>query len=180
VNEDDCHDWIRQLSGCGVMACDAGDQSWTGLSPVQADGQACVICGRSVHTTGSVHVPIGHSVTGSQVYTCTGFCANLAQPPAGLLPIPDEALTAGGVAFLHVLERATPTCDPWQAYPDDLVATTVRAAAPLIVAAELRRLATEIEGNALGHQHLRERAYQLDPCSSGDSWPITRTRRTPG
>jgi hypothetical protein len=45
-----------------------------------------------------------------------------------------------------------------QAYPDDLVAETVRASAPLVVAAELRRVATE----------LRARASDLDP-TGGES-----------
>lgn len=165
----DLYSRLRQRPGCDVMPRAAGEQLWTGLSPAQAHGQACVICGRSVRIPGLVQVPIGRSVNGSEVYVCVGFCANLAQPPAGCLPIPDEALTAGGVAFLHVLDRTTSTGDSRQANPDDLVATTVRAAAPLIVAAELRRLATQIQGDALGHQYLRERAYQLDPHGSGDS-----------
>ncbi len=150
------------------MTRDVDDQFWTGLSPAQADGQACVICGRSVRGRGAVCVPVGHSATGSPVYACVGSCAYLAQPPAGLLSLPDEALTVAGVAFLHVLERATPTGDPRQAYPDDLVATTIRAAAPLIVAAELRCLATRIQGYPHGHQCLRERADQLDPAGRGD------------
>lgn len=41
-----------------------------------------------------------------------------------------------------------------RAYPDDLVAETVQAAAPLVVAAELRRVAAE----------LRARATDLDPA----------------
>ena len=61
--------------------------------------------------------------------------------------IPHEALTAGGTAFVAALERATeatPSKDPPDAYPDEVIVATVEAAAPVIVAAELRRLSCEI------------------------------------
>lgn len=61
------------------------------------------------------------------------------------LGIPDEAWTAAGIAFLAALDGATTSGDPRKAYPDDLVTPTVRAAAPLIVAAELRRVAAQCE-----------------------------------
>lgn len=81
------------------------------------------------------------------------------------LHIPDEALTAAGAAFLGALERATeatPSKDPQDAYPDEVIAAAVEAAAPLIVAAELRRLSYEIALFAPGYHQLRQRADQLD------------------
>ena len=66
-----------------------------------------------------------------------------------------EALTAGGAAFLAAADRAGGV---HRAYPDDLVAETVTAAAPLVVAVELRRVAAE----------LRARATDLDPAGGED------------
>ena len=97
-------------------------------------------------------VPVGRSHTGSQVFACVGDCADRAAAMPEVLAIPMEALTAGGVAFLAVVDRAGGLLH--RAYPDDLVAETVRASAPLVVAAELRRVATE----------LRARASDLDPA----------------
>lgn len=74
------------------------------------------------------------------------------------LGIPDEAWTAAGVAFLAAMDRATTSGDPRQAYPDDLVTPTVRAAAPLIVAAELRRLAAHCEPQTARRLSYGERA----------------------
>ena len=127
------------------------EQQWSGLSPLQADGRACVVCGRKFRLRGSVAVPVGRStVTGSQVFACVRGCASEAAALAGGL-VPVEALSAAGTAFLAALEAAGG--DVHRAWPDDLVADTVRAAAPLVVAAELRRIATE----------LRARADELDP-----------------
>jgi hypothetical protein len=56
---------------------------------------------------------------------------------AQLLHIPEEALTAAGAAFLAALEHATeatPSKDPRHAYPDEVIAAAVEAAAPVIVA----------------------------------------------
>jgi len=81
------------------------------------------------------------------------------------LHIPDEALTAAGAAFLVALEQATeatPSKDPRDAYPDEVIAAAVEAAAPVIVAAELRRLSYEIALFAPGYHQLRQRADQLD------------------
>lgn len=92
------------------------------------------------------------------------------------LCIPDDALTAAGAAFLEALARATaatPTGNPRHAYPDDVVAATVQAAAPLIVAAELRRLAEWVMTDVRGHQQLRKRADQLDPAA----WVISHEHR---
>ncbi len=86
------------------------------------------------------------------------------------LHIPDEALTAAGAAFLAALERATETTsskDPRHAYPDEVIAAAVEAAAPLIVAAELRRLSYEIAVFTSGYHSLRQRADQLDVAGGG-------------
>jgi len=51
----------------------------TGLTTAQADGLACVICDRDyLRTRGSRSVPVGRSVTGSQVFACVGRCAEAA------------------------------------------------------------------------------------------------------
>lgn len=140
------------------------EQTWTALGSAQADGLACVICARDYLRQPTSRVPVGRSATGSQVFACDGACADLAYRATGLLHIPDEALTAAGMAFLSALEQATTTGDPQQAYPDDLVNSTILAAAPLIVAAELRHMAEQIQTDAATHQQLRERADQLDPA----------------
>jgi hypothetical protein len=90
-----------------------------------------------------------------------------AQP----LHIPEEALTAAGAAFLAALEQATeatPSKDPRHAYPDEVIAAAVEAAAPVIVAAELRRLSSEIALFAPGYHQLRQRGDQLDAAGRGD------------
>jgi hypothetical protein len=150
------------------------ERIWTGLGPTQADGQACVICARSFRARGSVTVPVGRSRTGSQVFACAGECTSCVGAPGGQLQmVPLEALTAAGIAFLEALERATaatPTGDPRHAYPDEVVTATVQAAAPLVVAAELRRIAAEVVDSVsegVGQwcaRYLRERAEQLDPA----------------
>ena len=67
---------------------------WTGLSPAQADGLACVICAHDFRIRGSVSVPVGRSHTGSQVFACLASCAQIAtEGPAGA---PGEASTWGG------------------------------------------------------------------------------------
>jgi hypothetical protein len=128
------------------------ERIWTGLPEAAADGLACVICGRGQRGRGRSWVPVGRSHTGSQVFACVGDCADQAASIPEVLAIPMEALTAGGMAFLAVVDRAGGLLH--RAYPDDLVAETVRASAPLVVAAELRRVATE----------LRARASDLDPA----------------
>jgi hypothetical protein len=133
------------------------ERVWPGLTPAQAEGQACVMCARNLRFRGSV--PVGRSHTGSQVFACVGECVSRATAAGGQLLVTGEALTAAGMAFLEALERATaatPTGDPRHAHPDEVVAATVQAAVPLVVAAELRRIATE----------LRARADALDPVGS--------------
>jgi len=152
---------------------------WDGLDPAQAGGLACVICTRELRGHSTPRVPVGHSVTGSPVMACTGSCAQQATLPAWRLGIPGEAWTAAGIAFLTALDDTT-SKDVRDAYPDDLITPTVRAAAGLIVAAELRRLATQYqpgtdprlsyaqrrhrEGIAAVCAALTERADELDPA----------------
>jgi hypothetical protein len=131
------------------------ERIWTGLPAAAADGLACVICGRGLRGRGRAWVPVGRSHTGAQVFACAGDCAQRAAAIPEVLPIPMDALTAGGAAFLAAADRAGGV---HRAYPDDLVAETVTAAAPLVVAVELRRVAAE----------LRTRANDLDPAG-GDS-----------
>lgn len=54
------------------------ERRWTGLCAAQADGQACVVCGRNFGVRGSVSVPVGRSRTGSQVFACVGACVSEA------------------------------------------------------------------------------------------------------
>ncbi|MEV5839750.1 hypothetical protein [Nocardia sp. NPDC052112] len=46
------------------------EQIITGLIPLQADGLACVVCGADYLHVRVPHVPVGRSVTGSQVFAC--------------------------------------------------------------------------------------------------------------
>lgn len=55
----------------------------TELSALQADGLACVACGADYLRVRVPHVPVGRSVTGSQVFACVDCC-------------PDEVQRAGG------------------------------------------------------------------------------------
>jgi hypothetical protein len=153
------------------------ERRWTGLDPAQADGQACVICAQRFRGSGSVWVPVGHSPTGSQVFACAGACAHTATSPA-TVQVPREALRTAGAAFLHALEVAAGG-DLRRAWPDDVVIATVTAAAPLIVATELRRQADSLHREAVGGDPrsaafgaaasvLRWRADQLDPQGGGE------------
>ncbi len=122
-----------------------GQPLWRDLDPSQAGGQACVICTRDFLRYPTSRVPVGRSVTGAQVMACVGFCAERAALPDWWLGIPDEAWTAAGIAFLAARERVTTTGNPGDADPDDLIRPTVKAAAPLIVAAELRSLVIQYQ-----------------------------------
>jgi hypothetical protein len=44
------------------------------LTPAQADGLACVVCGADYLTAKVAHRPVGRSHTGSQVFACTETC----------------------------------------------------------------------------------------------------------
>lgn len=50
---------------------EAGDEG--ALTPAQADGRACVVCGHYFEDTPSIvdSVPVGHSETGSQLFACS-------------------------------------------------------------------------------------------------------------
>lgn len=53
--------------------------TYVGLSPVQADGLACVICHRNYLTDQHPARPVGFALaTGSQVFACTGECHAIA------------------------------------------------------------------------------------------------------
>lgn len=51
----------------------------TGLTAAQADGLACVVCGRDyLRASGVVSLLVGRSLTGSQVFACEGRCGEVA------------------------------------------------------------------------------------------------------
>lgn len=47
-----------------------GDTIIAGLTAAQANGLACVACGADYLRVRVPHVPVGRSVTGSQVFAC--------------------------------------------------------------------------------------------------------------
>lgn len=53
-----------------------GQWVWSELSPAQAEGLACVICGGNFLREGLMCVPVGCCNTGSQVFACSGSCAH--------------------------------------------------------------------------------------------------------
>lgn len=53
------------------------------LTPVQADGLACVVCGADYLRVRVPHVPIGRSTTGSQVFACVGCSVDDVRRAAG-------------------------------------------------------------------------------------------------
>jgi len=55
----------------------------TRLTALQADGLACVACGADYLCVRIPHVPVGRSVTGSQVFACVGCCPDDVQRTAG-------------------------------------------------------------------------------------------------
>ncbi|MBV9447525.1 MAG: hypothetical protein JO345_16705 [Streptosporangiaceae bacterium] len=61
----------------------SGDTILTGLTPVQVDGLACVACGADYLRIRVPHVPVGRSVTGSQVFACIGCDPDNARRTAG-------------------------------------------------------------------------------------------------
>jgi hypothetical protein len=55
----------------------------TGLASAQADGLACVECGTDYLRVPVRHVPVGRSVTGSQVFACVVRCPDDDRRAAG-------------------------------------------------------------------------------------------------
>lgn len=160
------------------------ERVWMGLDRVTATGLACVVCARDFRVRGApARVPVGRSYTGSQVFACVGQCVEEAVATPEVLAIPLDALTAGAVACLAVLEGDRG--DWYRVDLDRLVAAIVQAGAPVVVAAELRRLAglgtpgtSDIAASTLGAALrvtvagfvgagvLRARADELDPAGA--------------
>ncbi len=59
------------------------EKVWRALDARQADELACVMCGRSsLEALGGVSrgfIPVGRSVTGSQVFACENRCTELVE-----------------------------------------------------------------------------------------------------
>ncbi|MGH3885210.1 MAG: hypothetical protein ACRDSZ_01360 [Pseudonocardiaceae bacterium] len=55
----------------------------TRLTALQADGLACVACGADYFCVRVPHVPVGRSVTGSQVFACLGCPSDDRQAERG-------------------------------------------------------------------------------------------------
>ena len=51
---------------------------WQNLTPMQADGLACVVCRINYLVEGRACQPVGRSHTGSQVFACAGECVQAA------------------------------------------------------------------------------------------------------
>ena len=60
------------------------ERRFTNLTDAQADGHACVVCRLDYDTApaSTRQVPVGRSVTGSQVFACVGECADTFEQPA--------------------------------------------------------------------------------------------------
>ena len=151
------------------------ERMWPGLNPVAADGLACVVCGRDFRTPGSVSMPVCVAATGEPV---VGHRAARGEPTAtrpAVVPlgVPVDAIDALSDAALSF-------------YAQDLAAALRDTAGPLVVAAELRRLAAEWdpqlddphathgerhhrEGIAVVCEALRDRATELDGPAGGAS-----------
>jgi hypothetical protein len=56
------------------------DAIWTGLTATQADGLACVSCGRNYLTSRVTRHSVGRSHTDSQVFACSDTCTPTALP----------------------------------------------------------------------------------------------------
>jgi hypothetical protein len=59
------------------------DTVMVGLTPVQADGLACVVCDAEYLHVQVPHVPVGPSRTGSQVFVCVGCSLDDVRRAAG-------------------------------------------------------------------------------------------------
>lgn len=65
-------------AAASVIEVRAAEAARQGGTADQADGTACVTCGRVFRADPVPHVPVGHSHTGSQVFACVGACADAA------------------------------------------------------------------------------------------------------
>jgi hypothetical protein len=85
-----------------------------------------------------------------------------------VVDIPEEAMDVAWRAFSESLSQADSHLDYVAALAD-----AITVAAPLIVAAELRRMADEVEAaetdSMWGRRELRYRADELDPTGGGVS-----------
>ncbi len=54
----------------------------TGLTAPQADRLACMACGAGYFRVRVPHLPVGRSVTGSQVFACLDCCPDNVQREA--------------------------------------------------------------------------------------------------
>lgn len=62
-----------------IVETDPAEPRFNDLRPEQADGQACVTCGRTLRVEGSVFTDVGYCAdTGSVVFACDGLCTDLA------------------------------------------------------------------------------------------------------
>ncbi|MDQ3273444.1 MAG: hypothetical protein M3Q39_00035 [Actinomycetota bacterium] len=166
------------------------ERMWPGLNPVAADGLACVVCGRDFRTPGSVSMPVGRSHTGSQVFACDPVCvAATGEPVVGHRAARGEpTATRPAVVPLGVPVDAIDALSDaaLSFYAQDLAAALRDTAGPLVVAAELRRLAAEWDpqlddphathgerhhrgGIAVVCEALRDRATELDGPAGGAS-----------
>lgn len=59
-----------------ALDMDAARIDVTQLTPAQADGLSCVVCGADYLTVAVPHRPVGRSATGSQVFACTATCTD--------------------------------------------------------------------------------------------------------
>lgn len=79
----------------------------TGLTPLQADGLACVRCGKPTMYSGRTFTPVGRSNTGSQVFACSlGFACVPATLDTAPAPVADPADT---------VRPGNPNYDEWLA-----------------------------------------------------------------
>ena len=58
-------------------------EQFTSLTALQADGLACVVWGADYLRVHIPHVPVGWSITGSQVFACISYCLNDAHRAEG-------------------------------------------------------------------------------------------------
>ena len=78
---------VRAYAEAGVTPVAADDEDR--LTPAQADGLACVVCGVDYLQVNAARRPVGWSQSGSQVFACTehadlaAICAEFGEGPTG-------------------------------------------------------------------------------------------------